>query len=301
MQYRTPVGLGPSSNMWPRCELHFAHWTSVLFIPWESSGMYLILDLSMQSKNAGHPQPDSYLTEDGNKSSLQIRQEYMPLSLVWRYSPVPGGSVSFSWVTLHCILVSRDFRSSLSMAGGRLLCLLTNRGEKKDQSRPLITWRDQRAVMTDSAASLASGLLKVWQLQKRNSLICFVITYTIASEGSATLRLNHVTHGCHPWDDLVAQRERSACRRSVFRASLLCPNASSEPPPEGLICLTSVKRRLIISETPLTGLGRSIGRGVYRKNLWFARDKWPSDKRLLQSMEDYALDPDKTLRLSIDS
>jgi len=34
MQNRLPVGSGPSSNTWPRCESQFAHRTSVRRIPW---------------------------------------------------------------------------------------------------------------------------------------------------------------------------------------------------------------------------------------------------------------------------
>lgn len=37
MQYRWPVGRGPSGKTWPRCPPHVAQRTSVLTIPWEVS------------------------------------------------------------------------------------------------------------------------------------------------------------------------------------------------------------------------------------------------------------------------
>ncbi len=33
MQYRSPVGFGPSSNTCPKCASHLLHFTSVRFIP----------------------------------------------------------------------------------------------------------------------------------------------------------------------------------------------------------------------------------------------------------------------------
>jgi hypothetical protein len=39
MQYRNPVGGGPSLNTWPRCDLQRPHSTSVRFMPYELSDL----------------------------------------------------------------------------------------------------------------------------------------------------------------------------------------------------------------------------------------------------------------------
>src|SRR5690606_17164000 len=43
MQYRSPVGGGPSGKTWPRCESQTLHSTSVRTMPWLVSGSSRIL------------------------------------------------------------------------------------------------------------------------------------------------------------------------------------------------------------------------------------------------------------------
>lgn len=88
-------------------------------------------------KNAGQPQPDSYLHSEENISWPQTIHAYMPFSFSFRYSPEKGLynretstndillttstylSVAASWVTRYCIGVNFFLSSFLStlMAG----------------------------------------------------------------------------------------------------------------------------------------------------------------------------------------
>ena len=58
MQNLCPVGVGPSVNRWPRCELQSAQITSVLDIPWLKSGTKLTLP-GIASSKLGQPLPES--------------------------------------------------------------------------------------------------------------------------------------------------------------------------------------------------------------------------------------------------
>ena len=69
MQYRSPVGLGPSSKTCPKCEPQFAHITSVLVMPMLVSVTFLIAFLSAISQKAGHPVPESNLSSELNNGS----------------------------------------------------------------------------------------------------------------------------------------------------------------------------------------------------------------------------------------
>ena len=53
MQYRRPVGAGPSSKTWPRCPLQTAHCTSTRRIPKLLSTTSMIFDLSSTGIKAG--------------------------------------------------------------------------------------------------------------------------------------------------------------------------------------------------------------------------------------------------------
>src|SRR3989338_1988883 len=64
MQNLSPVGSGPSSNIWPRCPPHFLHSTSVLRIPWLISSFVSMLFFSAGAKKLGHPLPDSNFVSD---------------------------------------------------------------------------------------------------------------------------------------------------------------------------------------------------------------------------------------------
>ena len=63
MQYRRPVGAGPSSKTWPRWELPAVDRTSVRVIPSVSSVVDTTCPLSIGRVKLGQPVPDSNLVE----------------------------------------------------------------------------------------------------------------------------------------------------------------------------------------------------------------------------------------------
>merc|ERR1712072_1134196 len=86
MQYRFPVGAGPSSKICPKWDPQFLQVTSVRIssgflmiskrlppIP-DASALKVTLALSMTSKNEGHPEPESYFVLDKKRLVLQTLQ-----------------------------------------------------------------------------------------------------------------------------------------------------------------------------------------------------------------------------------
>ena len=65
MQYRSPVGRGPSSKTWPRCPLQRAQWTSVRSIPRVRSVVV--------STASGHRRPEA--RPSGSAVELRLRRE----------------------------------------------------------------------------------------------------------------------------------------------------------------------------------------------------------------------------------
>jgi hypothetical protein len=68
MQYRFPVGAGPSSKTCPRCPPQVAHITSVLVIPKLRSVSVTTLSRDAGSTKLGHPVPESNLASDWKSS-----------------------------------------------------------------------------------------------------------------------------------------------------------------------------------------------------------------------------------------
>src|SRR3989344_6114650 len=71
IQYLCPVGWGPSSKTWPRCEPQRLQTTSARCIPRLLSSFKLILALSIGCQNLGQPEPESYLVSEENNSCPQ--------------------------------------------------------------------------------------------------------------------------------------------------------------------------------------------------------------------------------------
>src|SRR5688572_10636778 len=69
MQYRSPVGLGPSSNRWPRWESACADLTSVLANPSKRSVLVRMFEVSSGRVKLGQPVPESYLSSELNSGS----------------------------------------------------------------------------------------------------------------------------------------------------------------------------------------------------------------------------------------
>src|SRR5262249_31039313 len=66
MQYRRPVGPGPSSKTWPRWPPHRRHTTSVRVIPWLRSGRSSTASATAGSVKLGQPVPDSNFVSELN-------------------------------------------------------------------------------------------------------------------------------------------------------------------------------------------------------------------------------------------
>ena len=85
MQYRSPVGRGPSSKTCPRCPPHRRQCTSMRRMPKLVSSVVPIA-LSRGRQKLGHPVPLSYLASDENKGRPQPAQANTPA----RFSPFSG-------------------------------------------------------------------------------------------------------------------------------------------------------------------------------------------------------------------
>ena len=74
MQYRFPVGGGPSSNICPKCPPHLPQRTSILTIPNEESFRNTVLFLFSCSKKLGQPQVLANLASERNNLLPQAAQ-----------------------------------------------------------------------------------------------------------------------------------------------------------------------------------------------------------------------------------
>ena len=121
MQYRMPVGRGPSSNTCPRCEPHLLHSTSVLTIPAPESSAVSTPSLDTVDQKLGQPVPESNLDFELNRTLPQQAHRYTPSSLKSWYLPVKAGSVPFLRVTSYCLAVSKRRHSSSLLITLRLI------------------------------------------------------------------------------------------------------------------------------------------------------------------------------------
>src|ERR1700733_1390279 len=74
MQYRRPVGLGPSSNTWPRCASHSVHATAVLAMPRLMSLELLTFSGAIGCQKLGQPVPESNFVSELNSALSQQMQ-----------------------------------------------------------------------------------------------------------------------------------------------------------------------------------------------------------------------------------
>src|SRR3989344_4029106 len=81
MQNLFPVGIGPSSNTWPKWPPHFLHMTSVLVMNKLLSVFNSIFFL-MALEKLGQPVPESNFVPEENNSAPQPAQTYIPLFLL---------------------------------------------------------------------------------------------------------------------------------------------------------------------------------------------------------------------------
>src|SRR5258708_37861289 len=75
MQYRSPVGRGPSSNTWPRCASHSLQATAVRCTPSVLSLISRTFSFAIGSQKLGQPVPDSnFVAELNSALSQQIQR-----------------------------------------------------------------------------------------------------------------------------------------------------------------------------------------------------------------------------------
>src|SRR5471032_2197855 len=71
MQYRKPVGRGPSGNTWPRWAPQFRHRASVRVMPWLWSTFSSTASVSSDAEKLGQPVPESNFVSDENRGASQ--------------------------------------------------------------------------------------------------------------------------------------------------------------------------------------------------------------------------------------
>jgi hypothetical protein len=129
MQYRSPVGGGPSPKTWPRCASQRRQATSVLVIPPEASSFSSTLSSETGDQKLGHPVPESNSAPELKRRLPQQTHLYMPLHPDSRFLPEKGRSVPFPLVTLYCsgVRMRRHSRSVLFTLSDMLLNSISSR------------------------------------------------------------------------------------------------------------------------------------------------------------------------------
>src|SRR5690606_21534559 len=105
MQYRSPVGGGPSSKTCPRCPSHRAHVISMRTIPWLVSRISRTCAGSTGWKKLGHPVPELNFESEENSGSPHSAQTYVPSFLLSSSVPQKGASVPLLKSTRRCSAV----------------------------------------------------------------------------------------------------------------------------------------------------------------------------------------------------
>jgi hypothetical protein len=93
MQYRNPLGAGPSGKTWPRCASQVLQIVSTRIRKEGPSKRYAIALTFAGWVNDGHPVPDSNLSEASKRTVSQQRQEYIPGSKSPHICELNGRSV----------------------------------------------------------------------------------------------------------------------------------------------------------------------------------------------------------------
>src|SRR2546425_13262367 len=102
MQYRRPVGLGPSSNTCPKWAPQLAHSTSVRRMNKLRSCFSSTLSFGIGAQKLGQPVPESYFVSEANRSRPHTTQMYTPGSWLFQYSLVKGRSVPLLTQISYC-------------------------------------------------------------------------------------------------------------------------------------------------------------------------------------------------------
>ena len=102
MQYRSPLGPGPSGNTWPRWPPQRLQRTSTRSMPWPRSSTSSTASVTIGSEKLGQPVPDSNLVDASNSGVPQPAQWYVPSSWQSQYFPVKARSVPAWRSTWNC-------------------------------------------------------------------------------------------------------------------------------------------------------------------------------------------------------
>jgi len=175
IQYRCPVGAGPSSNTCPRCESALAERTSVRLINKCRSSFVRTLAGTRGFVKLGHPVPDSNLSSELKSGSPETTSTYMPASWLSQYSLRNGGSVPSCCVTLYCSGVSR----SLSSVSFGFVYVDIQRRKRQhvrlSTSAAMVDYKSNRTkqasrvppgVLATMADPLKGGDAKLWRLRR---------------------------------------------------------------------------------------------------------------------------------------
>src|SRR2546428_13487714 len=93
MQYRRPVGLGPSSNTCPKWAPQLAHSTSVRRMNKLRSAFSSLLSFRTGAQKLGQHVPEAYFVSEANRSRAQTTQMYTPGAGLFQHSLVKVGEV----------------------------------------------------------------------------------------------------------------------------------------------------------------------------------------------------------------
>src|SRR6266849_1628413 len=113
MQYRKPVGSGPSLNTCPRCASHSLHFTSRRTSPKLMSLFSYTFSAAIGFQKLGQPAPESNFVVEANRALSQSTQRYSPSACSLSSAPVNAHSVPARRVTSYCSGLSCFFHSSV--------------------------------------------------------------------------------------------------------------------------------------------------------------------------------------------
>src|SRR5580704_8179952 len=111
MQYRSPLGFGPSGNTWPKCPPQRAQCTSVRAMP-KLRSVVVPTAVGSGAKKLGHPVPLSNFVDDSNSGEPQAAQAYMPARCSLLSGLVPARSVPCWRITENVAGGNSFFHSS---------------------------------------------------------------------------------------------------------------------------------------------------------------------------------------------
>src|ERR1035437_1535981 len=112
MQYRRPVGFGPSSKTWPTWASQRRHITSVRTLKKLRSSSVFTAFGAIGCQKLGQPVPESNFVSELKSGRSQHTQVYVPFAWLSQFGPLKARSVPFFRVTRYCSGVRSFFHSA---------------------------------------------------------------------------------------------------------------------------------------------------------------------------------------------